>query len=331
MIEIDALEGDDTIDVLATAPGVADARHRRPRQRHAQRRRRRHGRRLLARHRGHERHGQPPRHLRRPGVRRHPRRRRRPQRRARRPGPASKITESGGFTALYEGGCFSESPTRSLRLGPALAVARPVHRQARAQPVCAPSRAACKVYVTDLRRVLAAVRARRSSSARCPTAHRSGATATPSSSRRRGGSPADFLRQITLNGDPKKVEKRSIVLVFDATNWMTDQSVFLYAVDDTRAEGTRIVTASHSVLQPGCARRIATQCYDGAVVRNVEATVYDNDQPDVRSSSSTRTRSMRTTTPSCSRASAPAAARRHGAGRPLQRPARKRARPRARR
>ena len=89
VLEIDALEGDDTIDVLSTAPGVAtrvigglgndtinvagDVDRRR----------------LLARHRGHERHGQPPGHLDRPELQRPRRRRRRPQRRARRGRAAS--------------------------------------------------------------------------------------------------------------------------------------------------------------------------------------------------------------------------------------------------
>ena len=51
VLEIDALEGDDTIDVLSTLAGCRDPRLRRPRQRHDQRRRRRRRRRLRARHR----------------------------------------------------------------------------------------------------------------------------------------------------------------------------------------------------------------------------------------------------------------------------------------
>ncbi|MCA1841353.1 MAG: hypothetical protein LC723_13695, partial [Actinobacteria bacterium] len=100
-------------------------------------------------------------------------------------------------------------------------------------------------------------------------------------------SPADFLRQITLNGSLQDVEKRSIVLVFDATtgilgqSWNKAQTVYLYAVDDTLAEGTRIVTSSHTVIQTTCDASDAKRCFDGAVVRNVEATVYDNDQPDI--------------------------------------------------
>ena len=62
---------------------------------------------------------------------------------------------------------------------------------------------------------------------------------------------------------------------------MNAQNVFLWAVNDDRAEGTRVVTTSHSVLQPSCDPTDLKDCYDGAIVRNVEATIYDNDQPDV--------------------------------------------------
>ena len=55
----------------------------------------------------------------------------------------------------------------------------------------------------------------------------------------------------------------------------------MYAVDDARAEGTRVVTASHSVIQTTCDPNKPKNCFDSAVVRNVEVTVYDNDQPGV--------------------------------------------------
>ena len=55
----------------------------------------------------------------------------------------------------------------------------------------------------------------------------------------------------------------------------------MWAVNDARAEGTRIVTASHSVIQRNCDPTKPLTCYDGAIVRNVEVTVYDNDQPDI--------------------------------------------------
>src|SRR5262249_49804851 len=101
------------------------------------------------------------------------------------------------------------------------------------------------------------------------------------------GSNCDFYRQITLNGQTAYVSKRSIVLVFDATtgnaneSWNKDQTVYLWAVDDGRPEGTRVVTASHSVIQPVCNPDDLKNCFDGAVVRNVEVTIYDNDTPAV--------------------------------------------------
>ncbi|HEX4527110.1 MAG TPA: PKD domain-containing protein [Gaiellaceae bacterium] len=71
------------------------------------------------------------------------------------------------------------------------------------------------------------------------------------------------------------------MLAFNGSNFSTDQNVFVYAVDDGRAEGTRVVTASHSVIQPVCNGADLKNCFDGAVASNVEVTVYDNDTADV--------------------------------------------------
>ena len=144
VLEIDGLEGDDTFDVLSTAPGVAT--------------------RVIG---GlgsdtinvagdvtgdvfsrdiegtsgtinHEVSSD------RPALQRHRRRRRRPERRARRPGQVV-ITESGGFTAVYEGGCFNLpglcTPVPALD-SYTVALA--------AKPNCGASvaDADCKVYVT---------------------------------------------------------------------------------------------------------------------------------------------------------------------------------------
>ena len=95
------------------------------------------------------------------------------------------------------------------------------------------------------------------------------------------GSDCSFYRQITLNGQTMYVSQRSIVLAFNGSTFATDQNVFVWAVDDGRAEGTRIVTASHSVIQPVCNPDDLKRCFDAAVVRNVEVTVYDNDTADV--------------------------------------------------
>ena len=81
-----------------------------------------------------------------------------------------------------------------------------------------------------------------------------------------------FYRSIQLNGVATWVPNRTLVLVFDASNWDVDQTVWVTAVDDKLAEGPRVVTVSHSVIAP------ADAAYDNVAVRNVEVTVLDNDQ-----------------------------------------------------
>jgi hypothetical protein len=78
------------------------------------------------------------------------------------------------------------------------------------------------------------------------------------------GDPADqtaFTRTITLAGNPTIVPKRAVVLVFTPTNWMTAQRVFVYAVDDPRPEGNRVVSRPSPRSAPtrgSTARRSAT-------------------------------------------------------------------------
>ena len=60
--------------------------------------------------------------------------------------------------------------------------------------------------------------------------------------------PSAFYRVIQLNGVATWVPNRTLVLVFDASNWDLDQTVWLTAVDDKLAEGPRVVTISHSVI-----------------------------------------------------------------------------------
>lgn len=85
----------------------------------------------------------------------------------------------------------------------------------------------------------------------------------------------DFLRARTVAGATDRVANRAVVLTFDASNWSVDQYVWLFAVDDTRAEGDRVVTVNHSVIS-------ADAAYHGTDVRNVEVTVRDNDTPGVQ-------------------------------------------------
>jgi hypothetical protein len=89
----------------------------------------------------------------------------------------------------------------------------------------------------------------------------------------------DYDRDITLDGVPIHVPKRAVVLVFTPTSWAKtgeaeagEQTVSVSAVDDTLAEGERVVVSSHSVISDD-------PVFDHAIVRNVEVTIHDDDQP----------------------------------------------------
>ena len=86
--------------------------------------------------------------------------------------------------------------------------------------------------------------------------------------------PPNYQRSISLNGVVTSVPKRSTVLVFDSTNWNLRQTVNVAAVNDTLAEGDRTVTISHSVLSDD-------PRFNHAIVRNVEVLVRDKDQPGI--------------------------------------------------
>ncbi|TIW58840.1 MAG: hypothetical protein E5V60_27455, partial [Mesorhizobium sp.] len=92
-----------------------------------------------------------------------------------------------------------------------------------------------------------------------------------------------------INGVPTIINDRSIVLAFDSTNWDTAQNVYLYAPDDLRAEGDRVVVIQHSVISDtsGVAPAVLAAAYpdgdpfDAADVRNVEVDLRDNDTPGI--------------------------------------------------
>ncbi|HET9217470.1 MAG TPA: Calx-beta domain-containing protein, partial [Terriglobia bacterium] len=84
----------------------------------------------------------------------------------------------------------------------------------------------------------------------------------------------DFERHIVVNGQAVDVPQRSVVLKFTAANWQVDQTVNLFAVDDTRSEGDRFVVVQHSVISDDAR-------FDATDVRNVEVEVRDNDTPGV--------------------------------------------------
>src|SRR5262249_49267302 len=86
--------------------------------------------------------------------------------------------------------------------------------------------------------------------------------------------PSDFQHTVTVNGVSTVVDDRSIVLHFTAANWNVAQAVYVYAPDDQRAEGDRVVVTQHSVIS-------ADARFDGVDVRDVDVTVHDNDTPGV--------------------------------------------------
>ncbi|HEY6030129.1 MAG TPA: hypothetical protein VIU44_06180, partial [Gaiellaceae bacterium] len=190
------------------------------------------------------------------------------------------ITETGGFSAVYEGGCLGLPGTCSP-----VPAFDSYQVYLASKPICAPGVADgdCWVYVTVSAAYPPQSEHRQLTLGTIPDGEPVGndgdtflVTTDPWSL-----SASDFLRQIQLNGSSQNVEKRSIVLRFNGLNYQTAQNVYLYAVDDSRAEGARVVTASHSVVQTTCDPAHPRNCFDGAVVRNVEVTVYDNDQPGV--------------------------------------------------
>ncbi|MEE4314510.1 MAG: Calx-beta domain-containing protein [Desulfofustis sp.] len=83
-----------------------------------------------------------------------------------------------------------------------------------------------------------------------------------------------FLRKIVIDGEDVWVPNRALVLKFDASNWDSEQNVYVFAPDDARSEGERVTVIQHSVISD-------VEKYDAIDVRNVEVTVRDNDTPGV--------------------------------------------------
>ena len=70
------------------------------------------------------------------------------------------------------------------------------------------------------------------------------------------------------------IPARSVTLRFDDTNFTQKQWIYVFAVDDPRSEGDRVVVVQHSVISDDAA-------FDFEAVRNVEVRVLDNDTPGV--------------------------------------------------
>ena len=149
------------------------------------------------------------------------------------------IEESGGFTDVTEGG---SADTYLVYLA-----ARPTHT----------------VYVTI-------------SATRSPFSEQPGGDTILVSD-----TPPNYDREVDVDGVLTPVPKRAIVLVFTPTAWAKTgpeagaKTVSVIAVDDDLKEGDRVIVISHSVISDD-------PNFDDAVVRNVEVTVHDDDQPSIQ-------------------------------------------------
>lgn len=155
------------------------------------------------------------------------------------------ITESAGFTAVREGGPVSIDGYQ-VRL--ATAPTGPVYVTASAAR--SPQEEAAGTPAGDTLWVCSGAQAS------CDTAFH------------------EFQRTLTVDGGPSYVANRAVVLRFTGLDWNVDQWVWVYAVDDLRSEGDRVVTVNHSVISTDAR-------FDATDVRNVEVALRDNDTPGV--------------------------------------------------
>jgi len=89
---------------------------------------------------------------------------------------------------------------------------------------------------------------------------------------------SEFQRYVYVNSTTlTPVAQRALVLTFTGGangDWNVDKHVYVLAFNDLRPEGTRVVAVNHSVIS-------TDDRYDGTLVRNVEVTVRDDDTPGV--------------------------------------------------
>ena len=168
------------------------------------------------------------------------------------------ITQSDGFTAVYENGCFK---TREAAAGTCVTGPRLLHRGAR--------RSACGRH-ERLRDGVGVARRRRTKAPDAMTfllclGSLAGTASTSSS---------QYFHTVLENGAPVQVPDNAVVLEFDSTNWNVKQTVFLFAPDDLLPQGNRDVSINTSVLS-------TDPNFDGAQVTNIIATLYDGDGPGV--------------------------------------------------
>ena len=256
VVEVDGLEGDDEFFVQSTAFGVAyrvigglgsdtinvtgdvveDI--------------------VVKRARGPQRRGQPPRHLGRPALRRPRRRRHRPERR-----DADERQRDHHRDRRLHGRARGRRRSTIDKYFVRLAADPGAHI----------------VYVTVSAGALAAGGGRRPRPARPTRATRSGsarARTTPPATTASPSSSATSSSTATRRRTCRSARSCSSSPATPSGNWNVDQAVYVYAVDDLRSEGDRVVAVSHSVISTDAR-------YDGTLVRNVEVTVRDDDTPGV--------------------------------------------------
>src|SRR6185503_6596702 len=154
------------------------------------------------------------------------------------------IEETDGFSAVREGGCISLSDTTCLHAIDSYNI----------HLATAPTQ---DVYVTV-------------SGTMTPQAEQSNGDTFLIATGATPGSSSAFSRIITVDGGPLTVPTRALVLTFTPLNYATPQNVYLFAVNDARAEGDRVVISAESVISRDA-------IFDHATVRNVEVNVQDND------------------------------------------------------
>ncbi|MDA8440737.1 MAG: hypothetical protein M0Z51_18020, partial [Propionibacterium sp.] len=83
---------------------------------------------------------------------------------------------------------------------------------------------------------------------------------------------AGYFHTVYLDGVATLMPDRALVLHFTAGTWNLPQTVWFAAANDTLVQGDTVVAISHSVIS-------ADPTFAGAIVRNVEVTVHDNLTP----------------------------------------------------
>ncbi len=87
-------------------------------------------------------------------------------------------------------------------------------------------------------------------------------------------SGSDYYETVIIDGVPTRVAVRAIVLHFTADDYNVAQTVWVAAANDTAPQGDIVVAVSSSVISTDPA-------YANDVVRNVEVTVHDNLTPGI--------------------------------------------------